>query len=165
MTNKWSNDDYGNTVYKTAVFKDKDGTITGIPNSFIVNVTGIDADKNCVAKPTWNAVVCKGDVGRMNVGGGGGAVGFGGFGGGGGPPGPGGPGAGPARAAAPGPGATVRCGAPDLLLNLLSIKLPQVVVESEVPVHLQGRRSFSAAMARSSPPTGKPTYWRVASTR
>jgi hypothetical protein len=47
---------------------------------------------------------------------------------------------------------------PDLLLNLLSIPLPQVAVESEVPVHLQGRRSFSAAMARSSPPTGKPTY-------
>jgi hypothetical protein len=47
---------------------------------------------------------------------------------------------------------------PDLLLNLLSIPLPQAVVESEVPVHLQGRRSFSAAMARSSPPTGKPTY-------
>jgi hypothetical protein len=47
---------------------------------------------------------------------------------------------------------------PDLLLNLLSIPLPQAVVESEVPVHLQGRRSFLAAMARSSPPTGKPTY-------
>src|SRR5436190_19417194 len=47
---------------------------------------------------------------------------------------------------------------PDLLLNLLSIPLPQAVVESEVPVHLQGRRSFSAAMAGSSPPTGKPTY-------
>ena len=47
---------------------------------------------------------------------------------------------------------------PDLLLNLLSIPLPQAVVESEVPVRLQGRRSFSAAMARSSPPTGKPTY-------
>src|SRR5436190_13689565 len=121
IDNRWSNDDYGNTVYKTAVFKDKDGSITGIPNSTIVNVTGIDADKNCVAKPTWNAVVCKGDVGRMNVGGGGGAVGFGGFGGGGAPgaggPGGGGgapaagaaraaaPGAGPAGAAAPGPGA------------------------------------------------------------
>ncbi len=36
-----------------------------------------------MAKPTWNALVCKGDVGRMSVGGGGGAVGFGGFGGGG----------------------------------------------------------------------------------
>src|SRR6478736_5079375 len=47
---------------------------------------------------------------------------------------------------------------PDLLLNPLSIPLPQAVVESEVPVRLQGRRSFSAAMERSSPPTGKPTY-------
>jgi cell migration-inducing and hyaluronan-binding protein len=104
IDNRWSNDDYGNTVYKTAVFNDKDGSITGVRNSYIINVTGIDADKSCEAKPTWNAVVCKGDVGRMNVGGGGGAVGFGGFGGGG-PPGAGGPGAGPARAAAPGPGA------------------------------------------------------------
>jgi cell migration-inducing and hyaluronan-binding protein len=107
IDNRWSNDDYGNTVYKTSVFKDKDGTITGIPNSYIVNATGIDADKNCEAKPTWNAFVCKGDLGRMNVGGGGGAVGFGGFGGGGGPPGAGGPpggGAGAARAGAPAPG-------------------------------------------------------------
>jgi hypothetical protein len=112
IDNRWSNDDYGNTVYKTAVFKDKDGTITGIPNSTIVNVTGIDADKNCVAKPTWNAVVCKGDVGRMNVGGGGGAVGFGGFGGGGGPPGAGGPGGGAARAGAPGAGPGAGAGGP-----------------------------------------------------
>jgi len=55
-------------------------------------------------KSTWNAAVCKGDIGRMTVGGGGGAVGFGGFGGGGGGP-PAGAGAGPPRAAAPGPGA------------------------------------------------------------
>src|SRR5205814_6492839 len=47
---------------------------------------------------------------------------------------------------------------PDLLLNLLSIPLPQAGVESEVPVHLQGRRSFSPALAGSSPPTGKPAY-------
>jgi cell migration-inducing and hyaluronan-binding protein len=118
IDNRWSNDDYGNTVYKTSVFNDKDGTITGVPNSYIVNATGIDADEACEAKPTWNAYVCTGDIGRMNVGGGGGALGFGGFGGGGGPPGggggapaaggapgAGGPGAGPARAAAPGAGA------------------------------------------------------------
>src|SRR6187549_8497 len=52
-----------------------------------------------------------------------------------------------------------------LLLRLLSLLLPQVVVESGVPLHLQGRQSFSAAMARSSPPTGKPTYERAPSTR
>src|SRR5688572_25789132 len=50
-------------------------------------------------------------------------------------------------------------------LHLLFSPLPQVVVESEVPVRLQGRQSFSAAMARSSPPTGKPTSERAASTR
>jgi len=107
IDNRWSNDDYGNTVYKTSVFNDKDGTITGVANSYIVNITGIDADDACEVKPTWNAVVCTGDIGRMTVGGGGGAVGFGGFGGRGGRGGrgAGGPGAGPARGGAPGPGA------------------------------------------------------------
>jgi cell migration-inducing and hyaluronan-binding protein len=109
IDNRWSNDDYGNTVYKTSVFNDKDGTITGVPNSYIVNITGIDVDEACEVKPTWNAAVCKGDIGRMTVGGGGGAVGFGGFGGGGGR-GAGGPGAGPARGGAPGPGAGARGG-------------------------------------------------------
>ena len=52
-----------------------------------------------------------------------------------------------------------------LLLHLLPLLLPQVVVESEVPLHLQGRQLFSAAMARSSPPTVQPTYERAASTR
>jgi hypothetical protein len=101
IDNRWSNDDYGNTIYKTSVFNDKDGTITGVANSYIINVTGIDADEACEAKPTWNAVVCKGDIGRMNVGGGGGPLGFG-FGGGGGAGAGGPPGAGPSRGQAPG---------------------------------------------------------------
>jgi cell migration-inducing and hyaluronan-binding protein len=100
IDNRWSNDDYGNTVYKTSVFNDRDGTITGVANSYIVNITGIDVDEGCEVKPTWNAAVCTGDVGRMNVGGGGGPVGFGGGGGRG-----GGRGAGPARGGAAGPGA------------------------------------------------------------
>ena len=36
MDHKWSNDDYGNGVYKTSVFHDKDGSVTGVPNSYIV---------------------------------------------------------------------------------------------------------------------------------
>jgi G8 domain-containing protein len=114
IDNRWSNDDYGNTVYKTSVFNDKDGTITGVPNSYIVNITGIDVDEACEVKPTWNAAVCKGDIGRMTVGVGGGAVGFGGFGGGargGGAPRAGGPGAaGPGAAAGRGGGAAARAG-------------------------------------------------------
>jgi cell migration-inducing and hyaluronan-binding protein len=113
IDNRWSNDDYGNTVYKTSVFNDKDGTITGVVNSYIVNITGIDVDEACEVKPTWNAAVCKGDIGRMNVGGGGGAVGFGGFGGGargGGAPRAGGSGAAGLGAAARGGGPAARAG-------------------------------------------------------
>jgi hypothetical protein len=49
--------------------------------------------------------------------------------------------------------------------HLLPLPLPQAVVESEVILHLQGRQLFSAAMARSSPPTVQPTYARAPSTR
>ena len=105
IDNRWSNDDYGNTAYKSSVFNDKDGSVTGLPNSYIVINGGIDVDEACEVKPTWNAAVCKGDVGRMNVGGGGGAVGFGGGRGGRG----GAPGAAPGGRGGPGaPGAGAR---------------------------------------------------------
>jgi hypothetical protein len=52
-----------------------------------------------------------------------------------------------------------------VLLHLLPLLLPQVVVESEETLHLQGRQSFSAAMARSSSPTVQPTCERARSTR
>src|SRR5690606_27499971 len=70
--NRWSNDDYGNISYKNAVFRDQDGTITGVPDSYIVNtISGADLIEDCEIRPTWNAAVCTGDIGRMNVGGGG----------------------------------------------------------------------------------------------
>src|SRR6202167_6261661 len=36
MERKWSNDDYGNGSYKTAVFHDLDGSVDGVPGSFIL---------------------------------------------------------------------------------------------------------------------------------
>jgi cell migration-inducing and hyaluronan-binding protein len=93
---KWASDNGGSTSYKTAAYHDKDGSLGGGPNSFVIIHDGIndsiavDAEA-CEIKPTWNAAVCKGDVGRMTFGGGGG---FGGA-----------RGAGAARGAAPGPGA------------------------------------------------------------
>ena len=99
MDNKWSNDDYGNGSYKSSVFHDKDGSVGGVPNSFIIINGGIALDDACEVKPTWNAAVCKGDVGRMTVGGGGGPAGFGDVG-------PLGPGAPVGRGAAAGPGGT-----------------------------------------------------------
>src|SRR5690606_5189806 len=70
--NRWSNDDYGNISYKNSVFRDQDGTITGVPDSYIINtISGVDLIENCAVRPTWNAAVRTGDIGRMNVGGGG----------------------------------------------------------------------------------------------
>ncbi|MGZ3255995.1 MAG: G8 domain-containing protein [Croceibacterium sp.] len=102
MEHKWSNDDYGNGSYKTSVFHDVDGSVTGVADSFILindENDGLVIDKACEVKPTWNAAVCKGDVGRLAVTapGGSGFPAIPGFGG---PP-----GAGPARGAAAGPGA------------------------------------------------------------
>jgi cell migration-inducing and hyaluronan-binding protein len=107
---KWASDNGGSTSYKTAAYKDKDGSLGHGPNSFVIIHDGVNDSiavdtEACEIKPTWNAAVCKGDVGRMNVGGAGG----GGRGGGGGRaagPGRGGPGA-PA-----GPGAGAGRGAP-----------------------------------------------------
>ncbi len=104
MERKWGNDDYGNGSYKTSVFHDRDGSVGGVPNSFILINNGIAIDEACEIKPTWNAAVCKGDIGRMNVGGGGGPVGFGGIGGAG--------GGGAPRAGGAGPGATAGPGGP-----------------------------------------------------
>ena len=112
MEYKWSNDDYGNGSYKSSVFNDKDGSVTGVPNSYIVIAGGIAGDEGCEMKPAWNAAVCKGDIGRMTIGaGGGGGRGAAGRGG---APGAAGPGAAPgggrggaAGAGGQGPGVVV----------------------------------------------------------
>jgi len=114
MERKWGNDNGGSTAYKTAVIRDKDGSVGGVPNSYILINDGVNdsiaADAEaCEIKPTWNAAVCKGDVGRLNVGGGGG----GGRGGPGAAPGGRGAAAGPAGPGAPGaPGAAAGRGGP-----------------------------------------------------
>jgi cell migration-inducing and hyaluronan-binding protein len=111
MERKWSNDDYGNGSYKTAVFHDLDGSVDGVPDSFILindENDGLAIDQACEIRPTWNAAVCKGDVGRLAVvapGGGFGGPGIPGF-----PANFGAPGAGPARGAAAGPGAAAAPG-------------------------------------------------------
>jgi G8 domain len=97
MERKWASDNGGSTSYRTAAYRDKDGSLGGGPNSYVLIHDGVNDSiavdtEACEIKPTWNAAVCKGDVGRMNVGGGGGG-GFGGA-----------RGAAPARGGAPGPG-------------------------------------------------------------
>jgi cell migration-inducing and hyaluronan-binding protein len=128
---KWASDNGSSASFKTAAYKDKDGSLGAGPNSYVLLHDGVNDsiavdEQACEIKPTWNAAVCKGDVGRMNIGaaggGGGGARGAapagGAAGGRGGAPaagaaaGPGGPGAPGGRGAAPAPGAAAGPGGP-----------------------------------------------------
>jgi cell migration-inducing and hyaluronan-binding protein len=72
MVRKWGNDNAaGSVAYKTAVFKDRDGSLGLGPNSYVVIHDGVNDSiavdtEACEIKPTWNAAVCKGDAGRMS---------------------------------------------------------------------------------------------------
>ncbi|HEY4211339.1 MAG TPA: hypothetical protein VGM84_07645, partial [Steroidobacteraceae bacterium] len=70
LEHKWSNDDYGNGSYKTAVFHDVDGSVSGVKDSYVLindDSDGLAIDQACEMKPAWNAAVCKGDYGRLAV--------------------------------------------------------------------------------------------------
>ncbi len=116
IVREWGNDNGGGASFATAAFRDRDGSLGGGPDSYVLIHDGVhdsiavDAEA-CEIKPTWNAALCPGDIGRLTVGGGGGG-GFGGFGGGGpggggfggGGPGGGGPGGGGFGGGGPGGG-------------------------------------------------------------
>jgi cell migration-inducing and hyaluronan-binding protein len=119
MERKWASDNGGSSSYKTAAYKDKDGSLGMGPNSYVLIHDGVNnsiaVDDTCRIEPTWNAAVCKGDVGRMTIGagGGGGGGGRGGAAGPGAGAGRGGPGAAPGgRGGAPGAGGAQRGQAP-----------------------------------------------------
>ncbi|HET9193154.1 MAG TPA: G8 domain-containing protein [Vicinamibacterales bacterium] len=113
---KWASDNGSSVAWKTAVIRDKDGSLGAGPNSYVLIHDGsndsIATDTQaCEIKPTWNAAICKGDVGRLTVAGpGGGGRGAGGPGRGG-PGAPAGPGAGAGRGAPGAPGAAPTAGA------------------------------------------------------
>ena len=116
---KWASDNAGSSSYKTAAYRDKDGSLGLGPNSFVIINDGVNDSiatdvEACQIKADWNAAVCKGDVGRLSF-----AAPGGGLGGGAGAPRPGAAGAGAAPAAgavpnavAGGPGAAPAAGTP-----------------------------------------------------
>jgi len=68
MQRRWASDWGRSAAYKSAAFHDLDGSVTGIPDSYVVIDNGISADEDsCVMKPSWNAAVCKGDMGRLSI--------------------------------------------------------------------------------------------------
>ena len=68
---KWSSDFGTSAAFLTAAIHDRDGSASGVPNSYIVIDNGIaNDDEACELKPSWGAAVCTGDMGRLSLGGG-----------------------------------------------------------------------------------------------
>jgi cell migration-inducing and hyaluronan-binding protein len=68
---RFDNDNRGGNAYRTLSIHDVDGSVTGIPDSHIMLHDGendsVVTDNSCRIEATWNASVCKGDVGRLNL--------------------------------------------------------------------------------------------------
>ncbi|MGI9264471.1 MAG: G8 domain-containing protein [Gammaproteobacteria bacterium] len=68
---RFDNDNRGGDAYRTLSFRDLDGSVTGIPDSQIMLHDGehdsVVTDDTCEIHPTWNASVCTGDIGRLNL--------------------------------------------------------------------------------------------------
>jgi cell migration-inducing and hyaluronan-binding protein len=66
---RFDSDNRGGTAYRTAAIHDLDGSTTGIPDSYVLIHDGendsVATDDTCKIHPTWNAAVCKGDIGRI----------------------------------------------------------------------------------------------------
>jgi len=66
---RFDSDNRNATAYRTLAIHDLDGSTTGIPNSYVLLNDGendsVATDDTCQIHPTWNASVCKGDIGRI----------------------------------------------------------------------------------------------------
>jgi cell migration-inducing and hyaluronan-binding protein len=68
IQSRWAADYGRSAAYKSAAFKDLDGSITGIPGATIVLDNGIASSEDaCEIKSSWNAAICPGDIGRLNI--------------------------------------------------------------------------------------------------
>jgi cell migration-inducing and hyaluronan-binding protein len=68
---RFDNDNRGGNAYRTLSFRDLDGSVTGVPDSQILLHDGendsVATDDSCEIRPSWNASVCTGDIGRLNL--------------------------------------------------------------------------------------------------
>ena len=68
---RWASDFGTSAAFLTAAIHDLDGSASGAPGAYIVYDNGIADDAEaCQLKPEWGAAVCKGDYGRLSLGGG-----------------------------------------------------------------------------------------------
>jgi cell migration-inducing and hyaluronan-binding protein len=65
---RWASDYGRSAAYKSAAFRDLDGSVSGSPGATIVIDNGIASDEEgCEIRSSWNAAVCKGDMGRFSI--------------------------------------------------------------------------------------------------
>ena len=65
---RWASDYGRSAAYRSAALRDLDGAVGGIPGAYIVIDNGIASDERaCEIKSTWNAAVCRGDMGRFSI--------------------------------------------------------------------------------------------------
>src|SRR5689334_23976316 len=66
---RFDSDNRGGSAYRHTAIHDLDGSTTGIPDSYVLIHDGendsVATDDTCEIHPTWNASVCKGDIGRI----------------------------------------------------------------------------------------------------
>jgi len=68
MQRRWASDYGRSAAYKSAAFRDLDGSVGGIPGAYIVLDNGIAAHEDaCEMRPSWNAAICPGDMGRFSI--------------------------------------------------------------------------------------------------
>src|SRR5271156_6344154 len=69
IDSRFDSDNRGGSAYRTAAIHDLDGSTGGIPDSYVLIHDGendsVATDDTCEIHPTWNASVCKGDIGRI----------------------------------------------------------------------------------------------------
>src|SRR5271170_4294074 len=69
IDSRFDSDNRSGSAYRTAAIHDLDGSTTGIPDSYVLIHDGendsVATDDTCEIHPTWNASVCKGDIGRI----------------------------------------------------------------------------------------------------
>jgi cell migration-inducing and hyaluronan-binding protein len=70
VVRRWSSDFGRQNAWRGATIHDRDGSVGGVPGSYIVLDNGIASDEEaCTIRPDWGAAVCRGDFGRFSVGG------------------------------------------------------------------------------------------------
>jgi hypothetical protein len=68
MQRRWASDYGRSAAYKSAAFRDLDGSVSGIPGAYIVIDNGIASHEDtCEIKASWNAAICRGDMGRFSI--------------------------------------------------------------------------------------------------